>query len=1818
MAYRYVSTIDTTRTDFTIATINSNPYLQFGVLSEADTDYIESLLTETVVGFFQEGSHVSSARIEATFDETNGLQLEAVPSPALTLDEEYEIRFTQARPGTDAAPSGEARTDAEIAEALEGRVRDEHIADDLSDTEKSNAATKFGTLAVSGTPETNQVPKAQSDGTIAWDDDENTQTSVTVDDETIENDETDGLRVKAEGVRTGHIANNLDDEEKSEFRGKLDIDAAIAAAEQYLEHFRLPYASDFFNTQASRWGSNTNTDPNIDYTIYMQPTVAHRGIVEELLEGAQIQVREPDGSVRNTFTLGADVIGPDSNGVYTLNGSFEDTPAVFVNGTNYGLYFSQSRPHSVRTGDTITGDGNETPLDVEEDSLTGDHFSDSLNPQQQAEARKRLGVPITWGGQVDIDHVAIDDIDTGSNARWTLDTSGSHDHLQFEDLSARDQRYVEAVRIGEKVGFYEGEHRRELATVAGVWSSGNNHFRITFDTLGALASAVNYTLRFTHQRPEHGIPPGGNDDQVLKKQSGDDYDANWENENTDDDGASSFSELSDTPDAIVRDRYVKTAVASDEIEYVENAPAAAQRSEAVTFQAGGETIHNTGIVISPNTSDAVAVTFPSTGGGTPQMLGPGSNADGFAVLQRGIYRIAVNAAVQLVTDRCTAHFLIFAYDADIATATPIGQTQNTYVRYPGSNAIHPIFENGELEVEADNTAVKMIAINALPDAGQSGDNNGQFTLNAGMTLKLSRVGIKGDPGEGVLDEISEADITDEDSETVGGISGRRAKAAADAFAPEAADTFHLTVDRNYVTGTPNQANDITIVQHSGDVYDVGVSRYTGAEALPETYLNALPINTEIRLASGETVWDGELQEIVTETDTSATLRINFGERTGTFTVNDTVAVSFGYAPARVPTADEIEVEGDLDGTLEGVDPDLESVVQSIDNFDLGGDGDFVSAGGDISITGEGTEENPKQITNDAPFTDDDSDVLGELANSARHTLEDDLVLRLQYGAEHLFGGRDRVITGLTTIDGKVYAGSDDGFVNDERGVNGEDLWDFTTNNDDPETAGNWYFGEGNSARIRQRNASGVWSNASPDQSVLGIGSTSGIGMSVDPENRTVMYIMREHTNGPRIHAVTVSTNTGSGTITFDAQGDITLTAINAILTANNLQNITEIRNDDGDVGITAMGARDNGVYFVVTGIENNEHGIPVTAILRVTTSGTGSSRTFTLDTGYCKIVGIHSGVEGILPTEEGFWLSTEHVVYDYVHSITVGGGGFSSVAIGDPVDLEPTVENRWIGTGIQIPTTDEADFILVNFGRHANMSGHPRGEWKLVKLGGQDGLRELHPQAAGDIVANQGALFFDDPLTSHALVLGRTSSYELLYASYTGTQACFDFQVRRVLTADAIAARTTVDVNADFFDGDGSEDDPIDIRSNITEENKGELRERIGATNPSGLFYYGILQGRRLERQVFLETADGAYFRFQQTPNENHLGGDADNITWIAPAGVSVNRDPDSTLYPVREGVFFQIAAGTWKTRFRFNTRAIDEPDVSVKFSEVNNFQDFDLTNNTWTGGSLAHNGIVYVIDQDGNVTEAYNAETGVAVTGSNIDLGTSTWAGGFRIPNRFVFVTDGDDGARFYNDAGQIQTSETINLGTHRWRGGIRIGDRMYFFRANTTSNHLQAYDLSRDRQSSDDKSLGDTTFSNASFIAATPNYIVVLNDPNFRLYDHDGNFIQEIANESTDHVNGICYDSTTDRIFVTSDDSNELIVYDGHFTRLNRDEIHGIATSGAVELLRNTTKESQLDIQVDYLVTDGTEQFYIFIEGIQDILERFVGGYAQFERLA
>ena len=1345
------------------------------------------------------------------------------------------------------------------------------------------------------------------------------------------------------------------------------VENLIGDADVYVEHFRLGYVSSFFTTQEARWGANATT-------IYMQPTVSNRPVVAILVDGEKIQVRNVDGSVRNVFTLDANVSGPDSSGVFTINGAWNENP-VFVNGTNYGLYFSLNRPHGIPDDVTLElTDDNE--IRIKAGGVREEHIAADLSDTEQIEAQNKLGITPSWVGRLSIDHVPIDTIGTGSDARWALQTSGVNHYLRFEDLSDRDQQYVESWEVGAKIGFFNGDTEAERATVRATWDSTNSRIQIGFDTTGALSSSVDYDLRVSQPRREYGIPPDGDDGQVLAKSSDDDYETEWVDQSgglptggvdgqvlakssdvdfdtewidpSTNGGASSFSELSDTPDAIVRDRYLKTAVSADEVEYVESAPAAAQRSESVTFQAGGEEIENDGVIISPATSNAIGITFPSTGGGNPQMLDAGSNADGFVVLQRGIYYITVRGSVVAVTARCTAQFRIYEYDADITTALPIGRTQNTYIRYQHTNA-QPLFEDGILEVTEDNTAVKIVAISALPDAGQPGTDNSRWTLNAGMILKLYRVGIKGEPGAGVLSEISLANILDDASSTVGGITGRRAKALIDHYVSDV-DTYHLTVDRNYVTGTPNAANDITITLHSGTVYNIGVSHYTGAEALPDNYLRGLPVGTEIRLVDGVIVWVGELISVHDVTGTSATLRVNFDDRTGLlvdFTVGDNVEISFGYSPARIPFASEIDVEGDLDGNLSESEPDLESIVQSIDNFDLGGDGDFVTAGTGIEIT----DDDPRVINNTEPFTDAESDILGELASSARHTLDDDLVLRLQYGAEHFFDGRSPVITGLAIIDGHIYVGSDDGFVNDQRGVNGQGIYDLTTNNDDPATAGNWYFGDGGLVRVRERSASGLWTNATPSETSVGIANDAGIAMSVDPLNRTVMYHMHEQFDGVRLHTLAVATHPSDGEITAETLITISRASINSILTANDLGTISEVRNTLGSVGITAMGALDNIAYIVVTGVVNQENGIPVSAILRVTTSGTGAARTFSLDTNYCKIIGIRGGIQGIIPTEEGFWISTEHTIYEYHHSIGIGGGGFSSVALGT-ADLEPSTENRWIATGIQIPTVDDTDYLLVNFGRDivAGNPGQRRGGEKIVSV---SKLRALIAGTVAGIPVFGGTLHFEDDLTNNILMLGRSATYELLYASL-GPEPAIGFEVRRVLKADQA---NTVEVNEDFFEGDGSEAEPIDLKASIGLTDRATFRTRIDAQQniPMAVYY---LAGQTVRNPTTLRdfpAGTGArndnfclsFTDVQQT----EYGGDTAIVPHILWANIDVVADADWNGDGESRSSF-TMSAGTYSFVIHVEGNASGDLNTTLQFLVATTGEDDVVVSNRpgWSG----------------------------------------------------------------------------------------------------------------------------------------------------------------------------------------------------------------------------------------------------------------------------
>ena len=98
---------DPADTEFTVATIDGNPYLQMGALDRDDSALFRSLI-DGYAGFFQDGQQVAAVRITARYDATKGVQLESLPR--LTIGGGYHVRFTQARPGRDGIGGSNRRT----------------------------------------------------------------------------------------------------------------------------------------------------------------------------------------------------------------------------------------------------------------------------------------------------------------------------------------------------------------------------------------------------------------------------------------------------------------------------------------------------------------------------------------------------------------------------------------------------------------------------------------------------------------------------------------------------------------------------------------------------------------------------------------------------------------------------------------------------------------------------------------------------------------------------------------------------------------------------------------------------------------------------------------------------------------------------------------------------------------------------------------------------------------------------------------------------------------------------------------------------------------------------------------------------------------------------------------------------------------------------------------------------------------------------------------------------------------------------------------------------------------------------------------------------------------------------------------------------------------------------------------------------------------------------------------------------------------------------------------------------------------------------
>ena len=98
--YKDPADFDLNQAHFTIETVDSQYYLRIGALNSEDQRLIASLIDDGFVGFFQDEVRIAIAGIVSTYDATND-RIEIGRNPELQIEDEYVIRFTQARPGED-------------------------------------------------------------------------------------------------------------------------------------------------------------------------------------------------------------------------------------------------------------------------------------------------------------------------------------------------------------------------------------------------------------------------------------------------------------------------------------------------------------------------------------------------------------------------------------------------------------------------------------------------------------------------------------------------------------------------------------------------------------------------------------------------------------------------------------------------------------------------------------------------------------------------------------------------------------------------------------------------------------------------------------------------------------------------------------------------------------------------------------------------------------------------------------------------------------------------------------------------------------------------------------------------------------------------------------------------------------------------------------------------------------------------------------------------------------------------------------------------------------------------------------------------------------------------------------------------------------------------------------------------------------------------------------------------------------------------------------------------------------------------------------
>ena len=120
--YTDATDFDAQQGHFTIEGVGNQYYLRIGALNSEDRRLIASLIEDGFVGFFQDEVRIAIAGIASTYDATNDRIEIDRELPELQIEDEYVIRFTQARPGEDG--EGGIGTPGEDGEHAEIEVED--------------------------------------------------------------------------------------------------------------------------------------------------------------------------------------------------------------------------------------------------------------------------------------------------------------------------------------------------------------------------------------------------------------------------------------------------------------------------------------------------------------------------------------------------------------------------------------------------------------------------------------------------------------------------------------------------------------------------------------------------------------------------------------------------------------------------------------------------------------------------------------------------------------------------------------------------------------------------------------------------------------------------------------------------------------------------------------------------------------------------------------------------------------------------------------------------------------------------------------------------------------------------------------------------------------------------------------------------------------------------------------------------------------------------------------------------------------------------------------------------------------------------------------------------------------------------------------------------------------------------------------------------------------------------------------------------------------------------------------------------------------